>query len=329
MNSKSWLTFLWVCLLLLFPSTGCLNLDFMLHNGIHCSKINEKTCNKSNEWDKVCVSCDTPYNFSKTFPWMSQTLKTGETIRPIDNTKVVRYQLKTTDGLGELDAYFIPSHGENPLLAKTTILYSHGNYASIEHYIPRLQFLHEAGYNIAVWDYRGYGKSMPASAPSPQQFLADSKQIREEASKWVPDPNKIVVYGYSLGGIPAVEMSVQKPGCALLLEAPFPSVRSLVRSASTTNMPDGFFSQGYFNNIEKIKNYKGSILLMIGTIDNKFTVRDEQELFDQAPGPKEFWKLEGIDHGISNGGIPEASYANYKEKLLSFLKTKASNCLQP
>ena len=46
-------------------------------------------------------------------------------------------------------------------LAETTIVYNHGRYASIDHYMPRIQMLHELGVNVYVWDYQGYGKSLP------------------------------------------------------------------------------------------------------------------------------------------------------------------------
>lgn len=324
---------MWKNILLIFGAfvtlaSGCINFDFMLHNGVHCSKVSDKSCKNKDYWGKICLKCEEPYDFGRKYKWMETTLKGQESIRPIDNSKVVRHLVKTTDGEGELDAYFIPSHGENKLLAKTTILYNHGNYGGIEAYLPRLQMLYEIGFNIVVWDYRGYGKSKPSSHPNQEQFLSDSLQIRKEANKWAPDASKIIIYGFSLGGIPSVEMSLDNKACALLLEAPFPSVRSMVRSASTANMPEGFFSEARFNNIDKIKTYKGPLMVMIGDKDNKFTVRDQKELFDNATGPKEFWELKGVNHGIADLGIPEASFSEYTKKILAFLESKASACVQ-
>lgn len=320
----------WFALSLLLSLTlmvGCINLDFMFHNGVHCSKVSDKNCKDKSYWDKVCLTCEQSYEFDRKYEWMDGTLKEGETIRPIDKSKVVQYQVKTKDGEGTLDAYFIPSHGEVPELAKTTILYNHGNYGGIEHYMPRLQMLYEAGYNIAVWDYRGYGKSLPAKFPTQTQFLEDGKQIRDEAAKWVPDAKKIIIYAYSLGAIPALAMSTHNPGCAMFLEAPFTSARTLVRSGSTANMPEGFFSEGQYNNIEKVKSYQDPLFLMIGSIDRTFTTRSAKELYDNAPGTKEMWVLEGVDHGLKSGGVPEAGFTQYKDKMLQFLKTKALSCI--
>ena len=307
--------------------TGCLNFDGMVHNPVHCSTVSTATCEDNVYWDKVCVPCETPYAWEQAYEWMASTLEEGQTIRPIEAASVVNHRVTTEDGLGTLDAYFIPSHGEVPELAQTTILYNHGNYAGIEHYLPRLQMLHEAGYNIVVWDYRGYGKSEPASAPNPDMFLADARQIREIAKTWVPDPTKIIVYAFSLGGIPALEMSVADPGCALFLEAAFTSIQALVRSGSTLEVPEGFFSQGAFANTTKVKSYPGPLFVMIGTLDNKFPVDDAREFYENASGPKEFWVVENVDHGIANTGIPEDSFSTYRDKLLGFLQTQAPECL--
>ena len=94
---------------------------------------------------------------SANYPWM-EDLGGGSNRSGHSPEAVLQTSIPTTDGIGTLDAYFIESHGENPALKDTTIIYNHGNFAGIEHYIPRLQFLYDAGYNIFVWDYRGYGK---------------------------------------------------------------------------------------------------------------------------------------------------------------------------
>ena len=40
-------------------------------------------------------------------------LEPGQTLRVISNDAVIREVLPTDDGLGELDTYFIPSHGQD------------------------------------------------------------------------------------------------------------------------------------------------------------------------------------------------------------------------
>ena len=147
---------------------GCVDLDGFVHNPVHCSTVSEDTCNKDDVWDKVCLSCDEPYNFSDTYEFTDDWYA-----RDIPEESVVNEKLKTADGEGEIDLYWITSHGENSKLAQTTLLYHHGNYAGIEHYMPNVRYFYEAGYNVVVWDYRGYGKSMPETSPNASQWFAD------------------------------------------------------------------------------------------------------------------------------------------------------------
>ena len=190
--------------------------------------LGASTCEETeNAWDKVCKACDEPYDFTKDYPWFEQTLEAGQTVRPIDPAHITPVSVATEDGEGTLDAYFIASHGEDAALAGITVVYNHGNYAGIEHYLPRIRFLYEAGYNVFVWDYRGYGKSLPASAPNADQWLADARQMREVADEHAPDASRVIVYANSVGGIPAVEMAVHRASCALFLEAGFTSLATV------------------------------------------------------------------------------------------------------
>ena len=310
---------------------GCLgaNLDFLIHNGHHCSIVDEELCTSGNYWDRVCTTCDEEYEWDKEFEWMESTISNGETIRGIDITTLTDLDFETEDGAGTLDAYFIPSHGENPALAQTTLLYSHGNKAGIEHYLPRLQMLHEWGPNILVWDYRGYGKSSIDTHPTPDQFLADARLALSTLQEHAPDPDKLVLYANSLGGIPAVEQAInnEEAICALFMESAWTSMRQNTQALATTNLPGGYLSEGKFENDEKIKLYNGPVFYMHGSVDIKFIIEHVEENYNNAPGPKDLWVLEGINHGISTGGVPEAGLTEYYDRMLGFLQDKAPSCL--
>ena len=305
------------------------DLDFMIHNGRHCSIVDEALCTEGDEWDRICTSCEESYPWDADYNWMASTLSGGESIRAISPDTVVPIAIDTDDMQGVLDAYFIPSHGERADLSEVTVLYNHGNYAGIEHYLPRLQMLHEWGVNLLVWDYRGYGKSMPKDHPTPDQFLADARQIYRDLYSYAVDPSKIIVYANSLGGIPAVEMvtTTENAPCALFMEAAWTSMRQNALAFSTSNLPGGFLSQGKFENDIKIKDYNGPVFFMHGTIDIKFPIEHVQEVYDNAPGPKDLWILEGINHGIANGGVPEASLSDYFNHMDDFISAHASSCL--
>jgi dienelactone hydrolase len=309
-------------------SSGCLTLDSFIYNGIHCTRVSEETCTAyESPFDNVCVPCDEPYDWARDYDWFDVTLEEGQTIRPIDVTTVQQQTLATADGLGQLDTYFVPAHGDDPVLATVTMVYNHGNYASIEHYLPRVRMLHEAGYNVLVWDFRGYGKSMPETTASPEQFLSDARQVLDLAVSLAPDPERIISYGYSVGGIPAVEMAVTNTPCAHFHEAAFTSMESIATSTTTTRFGENFFSEGLYDNIEKIKSFQGAVLVMQGTLDNKWTMEDARAFLAAAPGPKAIWELEGVHHGIATIGVPEAGFTAYTERMRRFLEEEGAACL--
>jgi len=313
-----------------FMTIGCgANLDFMIHNGKHCSLIDDFLCTEKDYWDQLCTPCEEELPWDKEYEWMESTISNGETIRGIDPATVIDLDFDTEDGAGTLDAYFIPAHGENAELAETTLLYSHGNYGGIEHYVPRLQMLHEWGVNILVWDYRGYGKSSIETHPTQDQFLADARQAIDVLLASAPNPDKVFLYANSVGGIPAVEQAIhaQDSICALFMEAAWTSMRQTTIAVSTNNLPGGYLSEGKFENDIKIKSYNGPVFYLHGSLDNRFPIEHVEENFNNAPGPKDLWVLDGIYHGIENGGVPEAGLTQYYEHMTAFLREKAPACL--
>jgi pimeloyl-ACP methyl ester carboxylesterase len=310
------------------PLCGCLTLDSFVYSNVPCSEVSESTCEATDVvWDQVCATCEEAYAWDREYPWEPGTLAEGETITPIDPALVQQHAVATDDGLGTLDLYFIPAAGGDPDLATTTVLYQHGTWAGIEPYVSRVQMLSSAGFNVLVWDYRGYGKSLPAEAPTPEELMADAVQIRALADTLVPDPRRIVLYGYSLGGLPTVEMSVRQPGCATLLEAPFTSMGVIARSNSGASMGEQFFSEGRFDNVRKIASYGGPLFTFVGTEDKTLPPEDVRLIHDAAPGVKEFWLLDGAEHGVGYGVPETAGYGTYIGKIKTFLEVNAPECL--
>ncbi|MEN0065903.1 MAG: alpha/beta hydrolase [Myxococcota bacterium] len=285
---------------------GCFNLDSLIYNPIHCSDVNEDTCEGIEEpFDRACLSCDEPYDWQRDYDWIPGTLEEGQTVRPIDPSLITPVPIATDDGEATLDAYFIASHGEDPLLADVTLVYNHGRYLGIEHYQPRLRFLHEAGYNVFVWDFRGYGKSVPNQVPTTDQQITDAGTVIAEARKRAPNLERVAVYAYSLGTFPAVHM-LDEDICTLLLESSFPSLADAAEFGTRLSLPEQFLSSGQLDNREQLATYAGPVFGMIGTEDEVVPGPEVQrEMVEAGGGPSELWVAEGASHGLAGGGIPE------------------------
>ncbi|MFT4974614.1 MAG: pimeloyl-ACP methyl ester carboxylesterase [Myxococcota bacterium] len=309
-------------IMLLLVSTGCASLDGFLHNPVPCESVSEATCeDKDSDWDRICTPCDEEYDWSADIAWMEETIADGATIRAIAPEAVQDVDVEGSGG-AVLDAYFIPAHGEHPENSEVTLVYHHGNYAGIEHYLPRVRMAHEAGFSVFVWDYRGYGKSTPAVVPTAEEWSGDARRVRDAVDEVAPDPERVLLYANSLGAIPAIEMALYRPGCALVTEAGFTSVESLVASNSGVSLPDSMITSGEYNNIEKIEGVAGPLLAMIGDADETFRVEDTRRMVERAAAAaadKELWVLPGVHHGITSIGVPEAGYTDWAEKLDAFL----------
>lgn len=308
-------------MILLLAIAGCVTLDWAVFNGVPCANVGPTTCEQvDNRWDKLCLPCEQPYDWAADYDWMPGTLDAGQSVRPIAPQTVDQLRLASTDGAATLDAYWVPPHGEHPDRARVTILYNHGNYGSIEHYLPRVRFLHEAGYGVLVWDYRGYGKTDAPSTPTPDQHLDDARLVAQATRARVGPDVSIVPYGYSLGAITAVEQAVTSGTCALVLEAPFTGLDNVARGNTATSFPSGFLYDGQYETDERVADFGGSLLVMSGDLDRNFPPDDVAGLVGNAGGATDWWLLPGVRHGVSDGGVPEAGLRAYHDRIAAVIQ---------
>ncbi len=307
-------------------ATGCADLDVFAFNGIHCSNVSEETCTKDDPWDRVCLTCEEPYVWDATYDWTPTTLEEGDSVRPIPAEAVTSFRLPTRDGEGELDVVHVKGHGEDPDTAGITVLYSHGNYASIEHYMPRLRFLYEGGYDLVAWDYRGYGKSDPVDYPTAAQLIDDALLLADTLPELGAD-GPVVVYANSLGAIAALEQAIYLAPCALVLEVPFTGIGPVSEGADGLTFPGGFLTSGLDETALRVTDYPGPLLVMGGDADRTIPPDSIRELYAAAPGDKQLWMLPGVGHGVGQGGgVPEAGMRAYLETISSFLVDTTARC---
>jgi pimeloyl-ACP methyl ester carboxylesterase len=297
---------------------GCLTLDAFLHNGIPCTEVGAETCAQAdNAFDAICTPCAEPYDWAQDYPYHPRLLADGGSVRAVAPELVEVLSLPTRDGAGALDAVLLRAHGEHPERAQITILYNHGNYAGIDHYRVRARYLHELGYTVLIWDYRGYGKTTPRSPPGPEAWFDDAQQVWDEAVARAPDPAKIAVYGYSLGAIPGIEQALANAPCALVLEAPFTGIEAITEEAAGLGMPGSALTTGAYENREKIGAWTGPLLVLAAEEDDLFEVDAVRGLYEAADRaqPRRMEVIAGAVHGVSGGGVPEMGLRRYGELL--------------
>lgn len=211
------------------------------------------------------------------------------------------YWQPDTFGLNLEDCYFSTSDGiklhgwllksEKP---KATILWSHGNAGNISDRLDNLSKLASLPFNVFLYDYRGYGKS--EGKPSEQGVYLDSQAAYDYLlTRPEVDPEKIVVYGRSLGGAVALDLATKKTCRSLILESTFTSAQDMAQLMFGA-VPMGWLMRSEFASIEKIKKLQVPILILHGDQDDIVPYDFGKQLFEAATEPKEFYEITGAAH---------------------------------
>jgi len=197
-----------------------------------------------------------------------------------DTPDVIR--LSTADG-ERIAAVYLP----NPR-ATYTLLFSHGNAEDLGGVLPLLPALRDLGFSVFAYDYRGYGLS--EGRPSERNVYADIDAAYDYLTRdlRVP-PERIILYGRSLGAGAAVDLAARRFVGGLILESPF-----LTAFRVMTRIP--VFPVDKFRNVDKIGRVRCPVLVMHGEADEIVPLWHGQRLFETAPGPKTFVAIPGAHH---------------------------------
>ena len=80
---------------------------------------------------------------------------------------------------------------------KGNILFFHGNGDNVSTQLPNTFWLAKEGYDLYVYDYRGYGQSQ--GAPDLDDTISDMELMIAHAVRQLPEDEKLIVLGHSLG----------------------------------------------------------------------------------------------------------------------------------
>jgi hypothetical protein len=203
----------------------------------------------------------------------------------------------------KLSGWFIPAVGT----AQGTVLHLHGNAENMTSHFGFVNWLPAAGFNLMVFDYRGYGQS--AGRPQRAGVYADScAALAYLSSRNDIDPARLLVFGQSLGAAQAIAVvggGVRQGVRAVVAESSFYSYRSIVRDSIGKIPLFSFFKTPLahilINDDLSPVDYVGKIapiplLLIHGTKDEIIPFRHAELLLARAGEPKTLWRIEGGTH---------------------------------
>jgi len=186
---------------------------------------------------------------------------------------------------------------------RAQVIYWHGNGGNLSLWMPVLVDLRNRGFSVLAVDYRGYGDS--SGSPSERGLYRDAEAATGYFNQHLRRPGAPTVYwGRSLGCAVASYAARQVPPEGLILESPFPDVRSLF-SGNPIMLALSFFSSYTFSTSAHLEAYRSPLLVIHGDADSIIPFSAGQQVFGRAPtATKSFAVLTGADHNDVHADHP-------------------------
>ena len=270
---------------------------------------------------------------------------------PFLGEKITEYKFENFEGNSELDlpdSYNIPdsnihlftlnsklpneSTGEtiyavyvgnmNTISSDTVIVYCHGQSKHMDVYWERAKLLANVGsknrYGVLMMDYRGYGLSTGKSTEA--SLYRDVETCLDWLNTKGVSGSQTVMYGFSLGTIPAIDLSAfygALPVNKLIIESPLASAANLTEEALKIDVSSTFFTSLVFDNVEKIKSVKQPLMWIHGIEDDYLSISNGEAIYERHGGTyKEAHRIAGANHG----DVPFVmGYSTYCQEVLEFI----------
>lgn len=236
------------------------------------------------------------------------------------------------DGI-KLSGWFLPAHDPKTRAAdarnaKGTVIHFHGNSLNMTSYWTLVGWLPERGFNVFVFDYRGYGES--DNRRPTQRGCFDDSQAALDYVRARPDvdASKLLLFGQSLGGNHAIAIvgAGNREGVrAIAVDGTFYSYPYIANQ----RVPGGGLLIGNRYSASKFVTALPPIplLIMHGTADKTVAYSNATRLYEAARPPKRLIT-------IANGGHIDAliaeKYGNrYRDELTAFFEDALKSELHP
>ena len=176
--------------------------------------------------------------------------------------------------------------------SKGVIYYHHGNAGNLDRWGGIAEYFVQFGYDVLIYDYRGYGKS--TGIRSEKTLHQDAQHIYDELLKeWPAD--QIILYGRSLGSGMACQVAANNDAKMLILETPFYSLKSMA-SWRFPFLPTRLLVKYDMLNWKWLQEADLPIHIFHGTEDGVVPYWSGKKLYESVQDKATFTTLEGAQH---------------------------------
>lgn len=204
------------------------------------------------------------------------------------------------------------------------ILICHGNIENLSTHAELDLWLVRAGYDVFIFDYRGYGRS--EGSPTVEGIHLDAGAALEALLNMPGNEDaRITVYGKSLGGAVAVYLTANSPHrrriSHLIIEGTFADYRLMARqeiqktpTGIVVMYPLSLLVDNQYSPLRWIARVHPIPTLIIhGTEDDIVPPEHGRLLYEAAREPRQLWELKGLGH------VKSWTHAQTRDRLLQYL----------
>ena len=228
----------------------------------------------------------------------------------------VRFDVSTEDGIS-LEGWMMP-----PDSLKPVVIYFCGNAGNLSDRMDLLSRFAGTGVTLVAFNYRGMGPS--SGNPTEDGVYRDALAIYRYVTETLHvGPDRVILWGHSIGGAVAAWLAIEKPCSGLILESTFRSAKTMAKRILPV-LPIGLFMSYRFDNEEHMAKLRVPILLIHGTADDVVPVQDSQFLNSLAQSPADLWLIQGGGHN----DLYEVAGTAFCDRIVQFA-TQASSHSRP
>jgi hypothetical protein len=175
-----------------------------------------------------------------------------------------------------------------------TIVHFHNNRDTAADTAEIARALHALGFGVLLVEYRGYGISRGAE-PSEEGLYNDAEAALDRLAARGVGPEKVVLWGTSLGTGVAAEMARRGRGAALVLVTPYTSIPDVVSDA-VPFLPAAILVPHRFDTLRKSAEIRVPTLVIHGDADEIVPFWMGRRLAQAIPSA-ELLRVPGGRHG--------------------------------
>lgn len=190
-------------------------------------------------------------------------------------------RILTSDNKAELNSWIIKA--DSKIENGTTLILCYGDSGNMSYWLNQVGILSQVGYNVLMFDYRGFGKSSTFKINSDQLYYDEFATDLESVIRWTKSNlqyKNLGIISFSMGTIMStIALQTEKVdfliGEGFVLDPIEIKNKVLKLKGKEITLPKS--SNGY---LEMVSNLKLPILLFSGSEDEFTTTKDSKKMIN-------------------------------------------------